>query len=197
MSDHDDESSDRCPLSKPTARVEDDEDIGLLVYHDLLCDENGRPTEGAFQFNVLLLRSNNTEQFPHNKCGESEGVSVERDIAARKRELIECCKQLSSEKSKKAQNAQTPKGFSVAKVKALRQMRFEADQSVKRGKHTDTIISSEQIVFVLADGRPDRPNHCVMRLHKKIDRTLWKKILEKLFVAFRPGADCGADVGGD
>jgi hypothetical protein len=191
MSDHDDESCDRCPASKPTPRVEDDEDIGLLVYYDLLCDENGRPTEGAFQFSQLLLKSTNSDQFPHNKCGESEGLSIEREVAARKQELIEQCRQLSIKKSEKIGRGLIPKGFAIAKVKELRQMRFETDEFVKKG--AETIFLSEQIVFVLADGGPDKLHHSVMRLHEKIDRPLYKKLVARLRFAFRPVSAWNAD----
>ena len=84
---HADESAERCRESKPTARVEDNEDIALMVCHDLLCDANGRPTEGAFPFSQLLLTSKDSKKYPHNQCGESEGVSVERDVLTRRDEL--------------------------------------------------------------------------------------------------------------
>jgi hypothetical protein len=106
---HADESAGRCPTSKPTARVEDSEDVALIVCHDLLCDEKGKPTEGAFPFSQLLLKSTDSERFPHNKCGESEGVSIERDISAREGELLERCKVIASKKSTPVQ--QTPMGF--------------------------------------------------------------------------------------
>jgi hypothetical protein len=85
---HADESAERCRESKPTARVEDNEDIALMVCHDLLCDENRRPTEGAFPFSQLLLASEDSERYPHNKFGESEGVSIERDVLLLRDELL-------------------------------------------------------------------------------------------------------------
>jgi hypothetical protein len=142
---------------------------------------------------VLLLKNRNTDQYPHNKCGESEGVSIERNVAMRNHELIERCKQLSSEKTEKSGSVQIPKGFAVAKVKDLRQIRFAINETVTRNKTSEVIFASEQVVFVLADGSPDKPNHSVMRLHKKLDRPLYKKLLQSLMSSFRSDSDWSTD----
>jgi hypothetical protein len=176
---HADESAKRCEDSKPTARVEDNENIALMVYHDLLCDENGRPTEGAFQFSRLLLKSKDTKDYPHNSCGESQGVSVERGICTRMDELLQKSEEFANAKSTNTK-VQQSKGVAIAKVGCLRQIRFDTTQEVKRNKLTETISPSEQLVFILADGGQDNPYHAVVRLHKKIDRILHKKVVESL-----------------
>lgn len=186
---HSDESAERCPSSKPTTRVEDDEDIALMVHNDLLCDEKGRPTEGAFPFSKLLLTSRDSVKYPHNRCGESEGVSVERDVVTRKDELLRKSHELAA--GSKNTKAQTSKGFTIAKVECLRQIRFDNNHQIGRNKVTETVHALEQLVFILADGGSDNPYHCVLRLNKKIDRTLHKKIVERLRVAFVPFSDWG------
>ena len=85
MPDYNDEGDARCVLSQPKKQVEDTEELALIVYHDLLCDEHGHPTEGAFRYNCLLLTNTDNETFPHNKCGQSEGVSSYRDPRVEKR----------------------------------------------------------------------------------------------------------------
>jgi hypothetical protein len=139
---HADESAERCRESKPTARVEDNEDIALMVCHDLLCDENGRPTEGAFPYSQLLLKSKDSEKYPHNECGKSEGVSVERDVLTRRDELLRKSEKLAIAKARN-RSEQTSKGIAVAKVKCLRQIRFYTKQEVKINKLSETILPSE------------------------------------------------------
>jgi hypothetical protein len=152
-----DESAERCPLSKPTARVEDGEHIALMVHNDLLCDEKGRPTEGAFTFSKLLLTSSDSEKYPHNRCGESEGVSLERDAVTRKDEILQKSHQLAAESKNK--KAQISKGFAIANVECLRRIRFDSNHQIKRNKVTETVHASEQLVFILADGGSNNPYH--------------------------------------
>jgi hypothetical protein len=186
---HTDESAERCPASKPTARVEGAEQIALMVYNDLLCDEKGRPTEGAFTFSKLLLTSSDSEKYPHNRCGESDGVSLERDAVTRKDEILQKSHQLAAESKNK--KAQISKGFAIANVECLRRIRFDSNYQIKRNKVTETVHALEQLVFILADGGLNNPYHCVLRLNKKIDRTLHKKVVERLRVAFVPFSDWG------
>jgi hypothetical protein len=167
---HADESAERCRESKPTARVEDNEDIALMVCHDLLCDENGRPTEGAFQFSQLLLTSKDSEKYPHNKCGESEGVSVERDVLTRRDELIRKSEKLAIAKSKNTWE-QTSKGIAIAKVECLRQIRFDTKQEIKRNKLIETIPALEQLVFIFSqmEGRITHTTPCFESIKKLIE----------------------------
>ncbi len=180
MPDYNDEGDARCVLSQPKKQVEDTEELALIVYHDLLCDEHGHPTEGAFRYNCLLLTNTDNETFPHNKCGQSEGVSLDRDPSGRKEELVAKCLTLSEAKS------QTPKRFAVAKAINLRNIRFNEDETGRRGGGKHLICSSDQIVFILADGGDNNPYHAIVRLHEKIDRSLYKKLLEPLMAAFTP-----------
>ena len=180
MPDYNDESGIRCVLSQPEKQVEDAEELALIVYHDLLCDEHGHPTEGAFPYNVLLLTNTDSEKFPHNKCGQSEGVSLDRDPSGRKEELVAKCLTLCETKS------QTPKCFAVVKAINLRKIRFDKDETGRRGGGKHLICSSDQIVFILADGGDNNPYHAIARLHEKIDRSLYKKLLEPLMAAFTP-----------
>jgi hypothetical protein len=115
----------------------------------------------------LLLTSKDSEKYPHNQCGESEGVSVERDVLTRWDELLRKSEKLAIAKSKNTWE-QTSKGVAIAKVECLRQIRFDTKQEVKRNKLIETIPPSEQLVFILADGGQDNPYHAVLRVHIKL-----------------------------
>ena len=103
-------------------------------------------------YNVFNLANTDSEKFPHNKCGQSEGVSLDRDPSGRKEELVAKCLTLCATKS------QTPKCFAVVKAINLRKIRFDKDETGRRGGGKHLICSSDQIVFILADGGDNNPD---------------------------------------
>jgi hypothetical protein len=125
-------------------------------------------------FSKLNLKSKDSEAYPHNRCGQSEGLSLERVSCSDRDSLRERSADMAREDA-------TPMGAAVAVAGDLRGKRLLAPME---NTHKVAIDAAQQIAFVLADGGTSNPGHAVMRFHPATDRVIHNKIVERVLEAF-------------
>ena len=178
---HTDESGHRCPHSLPTARVEDAEYLACLVSYPKSCDDRGKLREGAFPFENLNLRSRDTDRHPHNRCGESEGLSLERTDLSRRESIAA----RSAEVAKNIGENQQAYGAAITTAGDLRSVRLSKTVVSTRPGNLE-ITTDMQVAFVLADGSAGKERHSVLRFHPATDKVVHAIIREKVMAAFIP-----------
>lgn len=160
----DEDERTSCPHSRPSPKVVSSDESVARILHSGNADRSGFPTEQTFQISELTPASHKPA-FVENKCGDSDGVSLDRFPPATDASL----------RAKSAEQARDriPLGAAVAEVAQLRALRIQEIEG--------------QVVFVLVDGSLGRPGHAVLRLHPSLEgrKGLAKKVRQQILRLFR------------